>query len=415
MTLAPYSGWTFWALLAGLVATHALLTRMDAARSARNLAMIALSLAVVVLAHGADRWAWVLLLFLLGLVVGIYQVGRRLAEESSATRNRLAWTAVALIVLVLCYFKYSVIYEPLDLAISRLAAVSYRHLVLLGVSYFAFKFIHFLVECRRKSVGELDLLTFVNYILFFPSFFAGPINRYADFARDMGQALSPDYLEGGKRIITGLFKKVVLAASLYPYSFVALDLADPELGPWRAILSVYAYAFYIYFDFAGYTDMALGAGRMVGLQLPENFDYPFLRRNLQKFWANWHMSLTAWLTDYVYWPLVRKLRHARVLEHRPVSTSSLAIVITFMVCGVWHGDGVTFLIWGTYHGVGLALLNLYTHVVKKYFSKRWRIFVKRSPVAYGVSNFVTVQYVVFGFLLFGSDVAGLREFFTVIT
>ncbi len=154
---------------------------------------------------------------------------------------------------------------------------------------------------------------------------------------------------------------------------------------------------------------------MVGLQLPENFNYPFFRRNLQRFWANWHMSLTAWLTDYVYWPLVRRLRHAPGLGRRPVTNSSLAIIVTFGLCGVWHGDGLTFLIWGLYHGVGLALLNLYTHLVKSHFSKRWRIFVKRSPIAYGISNFVTVQYVVFGFLLFGSDVERLRAFWEVMS
>jgi alginate O-acetyltransferase complex protein AlgI len=114
---------------------------------------------------------------------------------------------------------------------------------------------------------------------------------------------------------------------------------------------------YIYLDFSGYSDMAIGSAKLVGIHLPENFAWPFFRRNLQQFWAHWHMSLSAWLMDYVYWPLARKGRHVEALRRKPVANSNICIVVTFVVCGLWHGESINFLIWGTYHGLGLAMLN----------------------------------------------------------
>ena len=185
----------------------------------------------------------------------------------------------------------------------------------------------------------------------------------------------------------------------------------PPCSPFRAILGIYAYMLYIFFDFSGYTEMAIGAGRLVGVHLPENFNYPFFKRNLQEFWANWHMSLTAWLTDYIYWPLVRRIRHLQNLRKRPVTTSCIVIVITFAICGIWHGDGMNFVMWGTYHGIGLAILNLYTQLEKKYYPRPWKESLSRSRVAYGVSNFITFQFVAFGFLLFALDMSRLKLFF----
>jgi alginate O-acetyltransferase complex protein AlgI len=157
---------------------------------------------------------------------------------------------------------------------------------------------------------------------------------------------------------------------------------------------------FIYFDFSGYTDMAIGAGRLVGIRLPENFNYPFFKRNLQQFWANWHMSLTTWLTDYIYWPMARKMRHIDTMRKRPIALSNICIVTTFFVCGLWHGDGLNFILWGFYHGIGLAILNVYTHLERKHFSMGVKKFINKSKMGYAFSTFITVQYVAFGFMLF---------------
>jgi alginate O-acetyltransferase complex protein AlgI len=208
-------------------------------------------------------------------------------------------------------------------------------------------------------------------------------------------------LPGIQRIITGLFKKIVLGDALFPYSISAINLQNAS--PVEIIISLYAYGLYIYFNFAGYTDMAIGCGRIMGIYLPENFNYPYFKRNLQLFWANWHMSLTSWLTDYIYWPLARKNRKVRFLKKRPITNSNISIIITFVICGLWHGDGLNFFIWGLYHGIGLAILNIYSFLIKKYASKEIKIFVHKSPIAYGVSNLITFQYVSLGFILFACN------------
>ena len=147
---------------------------------------------------------------------------------------------------------------------------------------------------------------------------------------------------------------------------------------------------------------------MVGIELPENFNYPFFKRNIQQFWANWHMSLTSWLTDYIYWPLVKKIRHINWLQKKPVTISNICIFITFVICGLWHGDGLNYIIWGAYHGVGLAILNGYTYVIRRYASNKVKRFIGKSPIAYGISNFITFQFVSFGFLIFACDMDKLQ-------
>lgn len=418
-SLAPYSGTGFWGLLLLFIAAHALLVRLSGRPAARNVLMIGASTVVVLLAHGGGGRAAALLLVLLALALAVFVTGRMLAGRVRG-RGPLLAAAVALVSLFLAYFKYGLVQSAVDGALaglldlaSRAAAPRSRHLFLLGVSYFCFKFIHFLVECARRRPGNLDLLTFVNYTLFFPSFFGGPINRYDEFRASLAEPARVDVAAGARRIVDGLFKKIVVAANLYPFSVVALDLGDPAVSPLEAVLSVYAYTLYVYFDFSGYTDLAIGSARLVGVSLPENFDYPLVRRNLQQFWAHWHMSLTAWLTDYVYWPLARRGRHLAGLRRRPVLTSCIAIFVTFVVCGAWHGDGLNFVAWGAYHGLGLAALNAYAQLVRRGFPRPVQLWVKRSRLSYALSAFVTVQYVVFGFLLFGCDFEEVSSFVSI--
>ncbi len=418
LEVAPYSSLTFWVILSLFVLIHRLFKFASYKPLLRNLFMILVS--CVVIGSVMDNRYFILSLFILvGLV---YFTGKVLFVSSSPNIKKGAnIVVVGLIVFVLCYFKYSFFQSSINSlwqafwgTFKGLEATG-KHVFFLGISYFSFKFIHFLIDCHNKKIKDLNLLIFINYTLFFPSFFSGPINRYTHFAQniynnDKENALS-DYVSGLKRIINGLFKKVVIANNLLPLTIVSLDLSDPSVTPLKAIMGIYAYMFYVYFDFSAYTDMAIGSGRLVGIDLPENFNYPFLKRNLQQFWANWHMSLTTWLTDYIYWPLARKTRHLKRLRKRPVTTSNICIILTFMVCGIWHGDGVNFFLWGTYHGVGLAILNIYTQIEKKYFSRRWKKFINKSKIGYGLSTFVTFQYVTFGFLLFAYDMEELKAFF----
>src|SRR5439155_22998655 len=164
---------------------------------------------------------------------------------------------------------------------------SQKHIFLFGVSYLSFKFISFITDSYNDKIKKYDYITFINYILFFPNFFCGPINRYQNFSYDIHNfnsiILFPDISIGIKRIINGLFKKTI-ANALIPFSILSLDLSSASVTHVDAIISVYVYMLYIYLDFSGYSDMAIGSAKFVGIHLPENFDWPFLRRNLQQYW-----------------------------------------------------------------------------------------------------------------------------------
>jgi D-alanyl-lipoteichoic acid acyltransferase DltB (MBOAT superfamily) len=376
--------------------------------------MIFSSLSVLSLAVGDSQ---ILLPVLLILSTLVFWAGKKIlpAPRSTPPGNVLLGTVIGGVILFLCYFKYSAIQAFADRLVANLVpsvfssqAMLNHHVFFIGVSYFSFKFIHFIIECHKGKIKELTFLTFLNYILFFPSFFSGPINRYNSFSQSIANKtpLPDNFWIGGQRIVNGLFKKIVLGDFLFPYSIVSINLntATPlDIG-----LGLYAYMFYIYFNFSGYSDMAIGCGKMVGIELPENFNHPFFRRNIQQFWAHWHMSLTTWLTDYIYWPLAKKLRNIPSLRKKAVTISNISIIITFLICGIWHGDGLNFLLWGAYNGIGLALLNGYSYFIKKRSSRTVKKFIHTSPVAYGISNLITFHFVGFGFLIFACNMERLR-------
>lgn len=409
--IVPYTGIGFWTVMVVFIALNRFAEMGRSRRSLRNVLMIAISFLVVASVMDSPYMA----IGLIMVSVLVHFVGYVLLKgKMKQGRVALGTGAILAIVCLLCYFKYSAVQATVNHVWKAFSgglqpAQEHKHLFFVGVSYFSFKFIHFLVECYKGKLKDVSLLTSINYIFFFPSFFSGPINRYGNFIEDIKSSeptklISKNSVAAIQRVVTGMFKKVVLANNLLPYTIVSLDPCDVSLTKANVIMGVYAYMFYVYFDFAGYTDMAIGCGRLIGIRLPENFNSPFLKRNLQQFWANWHMSLTTWLTDYIYWPLARKIRRVGKLKRRPVTISNICIVITFIVCGLWHGDGLNFFLWGLYHGVGLAILNGYTYVEKKYFPMEWRKAINTNRYGYMLSLLITFQYVAFGFMLFACDI-----------
>jgi D-alanyl-lipoteichoic acid acyltransferase DltB (MBOAT superfamily) len=427
LKVTPYSGLFFWVLLVFFVIGCMLFRRATHRALRRNLFMIVSSLLVLGLSQvNAEYGAFFIVLFLVALSCAVYSTGTMLlSSQSRAARIRIAALLIFLLIAVLSYYKYSLFQQfvsgillNLSASAAAFARPASQHIFFIGISYFTFKFIHFLVDCYNRKVKEISFLTFLNYIFFFPSFFVGPINRYNSFHESIAVApatvFRSDLLYGGKRIVNGLFKQMI-GRQLLPFSIAAIDFTSPEMSIFRAVGGIYCYMFYVYLDFSGYSDMAIGSGRLVGIRLPENFNYPLFRRNLQQFWANWHMSLTSWLTDYVYWPLARRFRHVAALRSKPVLMSCICIFLTFVACGFWHGDGLNFILWGSYHGFGLALLNAYTQFEKKKLPVAWRKFVNNSRWGYGFSWFVTFQYAAFGFLLFGADMHKLGKFFHLLS
>jgi alginate O-acetyltransferase complex protein AlgI len=278
------------------------------------------------------------------------------------------------------------------------------------VSYFSFRAIHVIVESYKRSITELEPLAFFTYMVFFPAFVSGPINRFPHFAAQLAAGgRSPwqqDFAQGGRRIVDGLFKKFVLVTLVFPHVLPTQPAALAAMTPIGALVGLWAYALYFYFDFSGYSDLAIGSARLMGVELPENFNRPFLQKNIRDVWTNWHMSLTSWLVDYVYWPVVRQLRNLEFFRPRPVLLSIVGMNVTFVACGMWHGESLHFVAWGAYHGLGISVLNLYQRwkrqlrhpEVQRYFA---------SSLSRWAGALVTFHFFAFGLALFVLDLERL--------
>jgi alginate O-acetyltransferase complex protein AlgI len=237
----------------------------------------------------------------------------------------------------------------------------------LGFSYIAFRLIHVLRDKQTGRLPELSLPEFATYVVFFPSLAAGPIDRAERFAQDLRKdfGLTQDEsLVGGQRILLGLFKKFVIADAL---ALIALNDAlatQVRTTGWMWIL-LYAYTFQIYFDFSGYTDIAIGIARLTGIKLPENFAAPYLKPNLAQFWNSWHMTLTQWFRSYFFNPFNRWIRKFRNI---PAWTMILiGQLATMLLIGLWHGITLNFILWGVWHGLGLFLQNRWSDFARTRF------------------------------------------------
>ncbi len=268
----------------------------------------------------------------------------------------------------------------------------------LGFSYIAFRLIHTIRDRQSGRLPPVDLAEYVTYVIFFPALVAGPIDRLEQFIQDLRQPLAPAALvvrDGGWRVAVGLFKKFVLADGLALVALNATSASQVRGAGWAWAL-LYAFAMRIYFDFSGYTDIAIGLGRMLGVRLPENFLSPYLQPNLTQFWNRWHMSLTQWFRAYVFNPLTRRLRSGA----RPLPIAATVFVsqlVTMLLIGMWHGLTWNFALWGAWHGLGLFVHN------------RWNEFARgraRAPSSTldgpmkALNVFLTFNFVAVGWAFF---------------
>ncbi|KUG28946.1 putative poly(beta-d-mannuronate) o-acetylase [hydrocarbon metagenome] len=281
-------------------------------------------------------------------------IGNARAAGRTVRQKRLAALGVTANILYLAkakYLAFAVSALPF-LESSGMDPAQVHGLPPLGISFFTFQAVSYLVDVSRGQVAaDKNLVHTALYLSFFPKMIAGPIARYATMLPGMRlprPALS-DVAAGSGRFCLGLAKKTLLAGTLGPVADAAFS-ARPlggALDMGTAWLGLLAYTGQIYFDFSGYTDMAVGLGRMFGIALPENFDHPYVSRSVREFWRRWHISLSTWFRDYLYIPL----GGGRV---GPLAVQRNLLVV-FLVCGLWHGANWTFVVWGLYHGVFLVL------------------------------------------------------------
>lgn len=290
---------------------------------------------------------------LLGALIGLNHVAALAMDRAGSERRRRA-ILVATVVLdltVLGIFKYAgFLARSLNLILPGDPVPVLDLRLPLGISFFTFQLVSYLVDvARRTTPVETRLERFAAYILMFPHLIAGPIVRYADLREEMAadRRASGHTGLGFQYFIVGLCQKVLVANSLAPLADHAFGLAPGQLTAPTAWAGLVAYSLQIYFDFCGYSNMAIGLAFMLGFTFPKNFDHPYASRSLTEFWRRWHMSLSAWFRDYVYIPLGgNRGGQANTVRN---------LMIVFFLTGLWHGAAWTFVIWGLFHGSFLML------------------------------------------------------------
>ncbi len=235
----------------------------------------------------------------------------------------------------------------------------------LGFSYAAFRLIHTIRDRQAGRLHGVSLQEYLVYILFFPAYTAGPIDRLERFVKDLRaplESLGADWQKAAPRLLSGLARKFVLADALALIALSpALAVQTQEVGwLWLALI---AYSLQIYLDFSGYTDLAIGLGLLAGIRLPENFNRPYLKPNLTQFWNNWHMTLTQWFRAYFFNPLTRWLKRRAPRLPQALVVFGLQSA-TMALIGLWHGIALNFVLWGLWHALGLFINNRWTEWVR---------------------------------------------------
>ena len=335
-------------------------------------------------------------LLLLGSTLIDFTMGLLLEGATGLWRRRaLLVVSLAFNLGMLGYFKYGNFFAANLYRLLGHAEPPLWDIVLpIGISFYTFESLSYTINVYRGERASRSLLDFALFLSFFPHLVAGPIVRPRAFLPQLVErptVVGPEIERALVRIAQGFLKKVLLADVLGQYvDAVWTDMAYYPSA--NVLLAFYAYAFQIYFDFSGYTDIALGVSQLFGLKLPENFDRPYLSQSPREFWQRWHISLSTWLRDYLY----VSLGGNRVSSAR----TYVNLLLTMMLGGLWHGAAWTFVAWGTYHGLLLAIHRVVS---------RRRPAQARSPLGAALATLGTFHLVVLGWVLFRapSMLAGL--------
>jgi D-alanyl-lipoteichoic acid acyltransferase DltB (MBOAT superfamily) len=277
-----------------------------------------------------------------------------------------------------------------------------------GLSFLFFKMIHVVVDAASGSISGLTLGRYLNYCLNFTTVLMGPIQRYQDFSAQWTGETAPApgfelYVDAANRVLRGFVKAFVLAPVLAPY-VLRPGLPIERMGGGELLLSVYAFYVFLYLDFSGYCDIVIGIGTLMGVRPPENFQFPFLARDVSAYWLRVHRSLTTWLTDYVFTPFYRFALSARGIGSSAFVALAASLLVTMIVAGVWHGTTLNFLVFGLVHGIALVVVRGYEHVmVKRMGRSAFRQFAER-PVVTAAAIFLTYNFTSMAYMLFVLDV-----------
>lgn len=324
----------------------------------RNILLIVSSLYFI---YSLDRWS---ALVVLSLSVTSYCFGLIIHRyKKKAWIHALSVTLVLAILLVFKYLGFLTgVLNSITSFINVLPTFDVRHLLLpLGISYITFKHISYLTDIKWKLVEPGNFIDFLLYSSLFTIFVAGPIERFERLKPQLETKkinFAWNHIDYGfMRIVFGMFKKLILADWI-GFLISPIWSSPHEYGHLVRLLALIGYSFQIYFDFAGYSDIAIGSSRLFGLNIMENFNNPYLAPNISQFWRRWHISLSDWIRDYLFFPLSK-------VSRKKTWQIFCVPVIAMAICGLWHGPAWHFIFWGIWHGVGLSVLQLWNQRKRK--------------------------------------------------
>ena len=344
-------------------------------------------------------WGEPIYVFLLIFISFInYIIGKIVCSKNKILSNIFTFLAIALDILFILYYKYfDLIIDTINIFGKK--NLPHLNLVLpLGISFFTFQIITYIVDIKREvSKPQKHFSDFLLYISFFPQLIAGPIVRYNDIElalhdRDFS---ADNFIKGTYRFAVGLFKKVMIANALGEIASLLYEIDMSKVSVFATWTIVIMYSFQLYFDFSGYSDMAIGLSKIFGFDFPENFNYPYISTSLTEFWTRWHISLSTFFRDYVFMPVALKTKN-----------SLLGLFIVWFLTGLWHGASYNFIIWGMFYFVFLCF--------EKFFmlKKAKRIY---KPVHLLFGYIITIFIVILANNIFyRTDLNNLLESFKIM-
>ena len=359
--------------------------------SMRNLVLFLVSLVF----YG---WEKPVYLFIMLFVIVInyafgYLIGA--AGDDEKKRKNMLTMGVIINIAVLGFFKYA------DFLLENLALVPFLNFIEpigvelpIGISFYTFQSMSYIVDVYRgTSLVQRKFVNFGAYVSMFPQLIAGPIVRYSDVDRELNErkhSLS-ESADGARRFVLGLAKKVLLADAAGALWEQIADIPREQTSVLLLWFGIILYTFQIYFDFSGYSDMAIGLGKILGFKFPENFNYPYISKSITEFWRRWHITLSTWFKEYVYIPLGGNRRGTKKLI--------LNLLVVWLLTGLWHGASWNFVLWGLYY---FAIL-----VIEKLFLSKW---LNKLPDV--LSHIYALFLIVIGWLIFyfKSDLGGFDAF-----
>jgi len=270
----------------------------------------------------------------------------------------------------------------------------------LGISYLTFKAVQMTMEIRDGQIKEITVFNFLRFLLFFPTITSGPIDRYRRFQKDIEQPPTAEQYKnmlfiGINRIFQGFLYKFIIGFLIHTYILQGTFVKQDTFA--SILLYMYAYSLYLFFDFAGYSLFAIGVSYMMGVKTPENFNKPFLSRNIKDFWNRWHMSLSFWFRDYVYMRFVFLMTKKKILKNR-YAISNIGFFLNFFIMGVWHGLHINYIIYGLYHALLFILFDIFERKNKQH--KFW----PNNTLTHVLAVIITFHLVCFGFLIFSGRI-----------